>query len=119
MRAERYKKINLVAFPPFCEFLDFVRQRSRIKNDPGFMFDIETHRNPLAVKTVQGQIQLRKGKYVTTMKTALNSSSSTKGCTLDGLRHSSQSNESATLSFHNVYGHTLSPCRTFRAKPHY
>ncbi|XP_060571867.1 uncharacterized protein LOC132730038 [Ruditapes philippinarum] len=44
--ATRYKQSFNVAFPPFSEFAKFVREQSRIRNDPSFNFDA-----PLSVAT--------------------------------------------------------------------
>jgi hypothetical protein len=41
-RAVNYKKVNGVVFPPFSEFVEFVRETSQIKNDPGFDYENET-----------------------------------------------------------------------------
>ena len=38
-RAVRYKDKHKVSFPPFSEFAEFIREMSRVKNDPGFMYE--------------------------------------------------------------------------------
>ena len=38
-RAAKYKQDHLVTFPPFSVFVDFVREISKVRNDPAFQFD--------------------------------------------------------------------------------
>ncbi|XP_074662167.1 uncharacterized protein LOC141914773 [Tubulanus polymorphus] len=40
-RAVRYNSQNSTSFPPFTEFSAFIREMSRIKNNPGFTYDTE------------------------------------------------------------------------------
>jgi len=40
--ATRYKEVNDVAFPPFSEFSKFIRQQSKIRNDPSFHYETES-----------------------------------------------------------------------------
>jgi hypothetical protein len=41
-RASSYIERYGVAYPPFVEFVSFIRQISKTKNHPGFMYDLET-----------------------------------------------------------------------------
>ncbi|KAK3096719.1 hypothetical protein FSP39_002652 [Pinctada imbricata] len=38
-RAAKYKKENMVSFPPFSFFVEFVKDMSKIVNDPSFKYD--------------------------------------------------------------------------------
>jgi hypothetical protein len=44
-RASSYIERYGVAYPPFVEFVSFIRQISKTKNHPGFMYDLETTTN--------------------------------------------------------------------------
>ncbi|XP_060565904.1 uncharacterized protein LOC132724935 [Ruditapes philippinarum] len=39
--AAKYKKDNCVQYPPFSYFTNFIREISKIRNDPGFMYELK------------------------------------------------------------------------------
>lgn len=94
-RAYNYKETKQ-CFPPFKFFADFVREMSRVRNDPSFSFT-ETmntpqkfiRSSPLAVKT-----------RITTARTEI----------------SSDSRDDTVCAIHGT-SHRLSECRAFQTKP--
>ena len=67
---ERY----CVAYPPFVEFVSFIRQIIKTKNHPGFMYDLETTNNTKTLGKQQfptkGRIQLYVIKFVSDVRQA-------------------------------------------------
>ena len=57
-RAVKYKKMHDVLFPPFREFVSFIGEMSKIRNDPGLMFGYgpkvnQPGREPISVKKTE------------------------------------------------------------------
>ncbi|XP_053375012.1 uncharacterized protein LOC128547190 [Mercenaria mercenaria] len=87
-RAAKYKADRNVPFPPFCYFVNFVTEMSKVKNDPGFMYESQQ-------------------KISTAKRVSLKTEVSTN----------SEIQSGNFCTFHNVAGHTLNSCRTFQSKP--
>ncbi|XP_062587767.1 uncharacterized protein LOC134249430 [Saccostrea cucullata] len=81
-RAVKYKNRHKVAFPPFREFSEFIREQSIIWNDPGFVFTC----NPQPVQTGN------RGLSVNNRKTAVRDSINSVGskCPIHNADHSLQ-----------------------------
>ncbi|XP_033755669.1 uncharacterized protein LOC117338425 [Pecten maximus] len=131
--AVRYQKLCNVVFPPFSVFADFVRDISRIKNNPGFMYDNTMVKDNGPSKQVKsssaasGQQQHRKGR-ATVMKTDVSPQhkatvdNSTRSSTdISSKQHRDNNStfvkEDKFCPHHNVGGHDLGSCRSFLAKP--
>lgn len=41
-QASNYKKKNNVSYPPFTFLVQFLQEMSRIRNDPGFQYDVQS-----------------------------------------------------------------------------
>lgn len=63
-RAAGYKKFHNVPFPPFSVFVDFIREMSKIRNDPGFAYNLppasRQDRPPPRFSTSRPPITVRK-----------------------------------------------------------
>ncbi|XP_060074446.1 uncharacterized protein LOC132554162 [Ylistrum balloti] len=101
MRAARFKREHGVSFPPFSCFTEFVREMSKVKNDPGFVYDSQTNA-PQFHKKGKPNVSAMKTDVMTMEETA------------------SQSKCGSKIEYchlHNAQGHSLSTCRSFRSKP--
>lgn len=49
-------KEKKVTFPPFCEFLAFIQEISQIKNDPGFMYNVNNNQEKLSSTGTQNRL---------------------------------------------------------------
>jgi hypothetical protein len=86
-RASSYIERYGVAYPPFVEFVSFIRQISKTKNHPGFMYDLETTTN---TKTLGKQQFPTKGRVSV--------------------------NKTTSYQHDQSQRHSLDECRGFRAK---
>ncbi|XP_048755537.2 uncharacterized protein LOC125666410 [Ostrea edulis] len=98
-RASRYKETNRQCFPPFKFFVDFVKEMSRVRNDPSFSYS-ETGNPPMKYvrsTTLASKIQI---PTAATAKREISSDSKDKTpmCAIHGTSH------------------RLSECRAFQAK---
>lgn len=57
-RAVRYKKERKVTFSSFCKFLAFIQEMSQIKNDPGFMYDVNNNQEKLSSTGTQNRLRV-------------------------------------------------------------
>ncbi|XP_063416574.1 uncharacterized protein LOC134698584 [Mytilus trossulus] len=99
-RASRYKSKYEVAFPPFTEFSDFIREISKIKNDPGFIFGSKV--TP-STKGAAPRFTPQPGTKINVHKTAVE----------HGSGETAQQNNLCII--HNTE-HSLNECHGFRAK---
>ena len=104
-KAAKYKFDHNVPFPPFSYFVDFVREISKVRNDPGFMYESSAN---------TGNYSYQRNKTAT-YKTEVFSAAETA----DKGNHVPANQESISVqcAFHHVGGHTLNSCRTFQSKP--
>lgn len=94
--ASQYNKRHHTLHPPFVVFCDFVREQSKIRNNPSLQYESAT-----ANSVAQRQKPPEKpGFKVTTRKTDLQVSNS----------------PGTVCPMHNT-GHSLNKCRSFRTKP--
>ncbi len=114
-RAYKYKSDYDVPFPPFSCFTGFIREISKVRNDPGFMYEsrvggpIQSTKKMSSLKTeVYSSKKDIPGKRYETVRKELNSTPSDVD---------SRGNKDKLCHFHNVFGHTLNSCRTFGSKP--
>ena len=109
-RAVSHKNQHKVSFPPFTVFAQFVREMSRIKNDPGFMYELPSENNsrkyvvPSAPTPQRHRPALPSRPLVAARKTDLDQTSLSTQigpelCPLHRTRHS------------------LNKCKAFKAKP--
>lgn len=92
--AAKYKRDHNVPYPPFTVFANFIREMSRIRNDPAFLFESDTvkkNRQPLRTKT-----------HVFNMKT--------------DVKDNLESSVDKRCPIHNS-NHSLLDCHAFAAKP--
>ena len=97
-RAVNYKRQNDAAFPPFSIFADFIRDMSRVKNDPGL-----TYESPSVLPSRERLPPRNLGSRptVSVKKTELSTPS--------------EQGPDKICPIHNT-GHTLNKCRGFKAK---
>ncbi|XP_071122109.1 uncharacterized protein [Mytilus edulis] len=100
-RASRYKSKYEVAFPPFTEFSAFIREISKIKNDPGFIFGSKVTPN---TKGSTPRFTPQTYSKVNVHKTAVE-------------QQTEDSSQQQNLCILHKTKHTLNECRAFRAKP--
>ncbi|XP_071152766.1 uncharacterized protein [Mytilus edulis] len=100
-RASRYKSKYEVAFPPFTEFSAFIREMSKIKNDPGFIFGSKVTPN---TKDSTSRFTPQTYSKVNVHKTAVE-------------QQTEDSSQQQNLCILHKTKHTLNECRAFRAKP--
>ncbi|XP_076102049.1 uncharacterized protein LOC143071561 [Mytilus galloprovincialis] len=100
-RASRYKSKYEVAFPPFTEFSAFIREISKIKNDPGFIFGSKVTPN---TKDATPRFTPQTYSKVNVHKTAVE-------------QQTEDSSQQQNLCILHKTKHTLNECRAFRAKP--
>ncbi|XP_033752106.1 uncharacterized protein LOC117335931 [Pecten maximus] len=94
--AIKFTKTHHVAFPPFSFFSEFLRDLSKVKNNPSFTYDQPNgSKND---KTVQRNPQERKN--ISVRKT-----------NADSIQNSDRNRKTCFL--HNVSSHTLNKCRAF------
>lgn len=98
-RAVRYKKDREVTFPPFCEFLAFIQEMSQIKNDPGFMYDVNNNKEKLSSTGTQNRLRVHVKKTEDTRNQVKGYTDSELNCIL-----------------HTNAKHALSEWNAFRAK---
>ena len=103
-RASSYIERYGVAYPPFVEFVSFIRQISKTKNHPGFMYDLETTTN---TKTLRKQQFPTKGRICVNKTTSYQYDQSQ--------RHDGNLNSLDICIIHQTK-HSLDECRGFRAK---
>ena len=103
-RASSYIERYGVAYPPFVEFVSFIRQISKTKNHPGFMYDLETTTN---TKTLGKQQFPTKGRVSVNKTTSYQHDQSQ--------RHDGNLNSLDRCIIHKTK-HSLDECRGFRAK---
>lgn len=125
--AIRYKKTYAVSFPPFSCFSNFIRDISKVKNDPGFMFDTFVPRQEKPVSTQAPQRKSRtKFTPMAALKTEVSAAlggNSGQTPTANSKRTESETSSTSQVKdndfchLHNVGGHTLGSCRSFRSKP--
>ncbi|XP_069114175.1 uncharacterized protein [Argopecten irradians] len=97
--AVKFTRSNRVTFPPFSFFTEFLRDLSKVKNNPSFLYDQpNTTKND---KPVQRNLQDRKN--ISVRKT--NADTTQKG-----------DNALKTCFLHNVSSHSLNKCRAFLSK---
>lgn len=100
VRAARYKKEKGVAFPPFSEFVVFIKEMSSMLNDPGLVYkDTSTTRTSNETHSkdrVRSNIQVNK----TQVSSNENSNKQPKKQCL----------------IHNTSNHDINQCRAFRLK---
>lgn len=98
--AVRYMKVNEVSYPKFGYFVDFLREQSRIRNNPSFFYENanlgkDTHTSKFNKGLEKNNIHVRK-----TETNADNNNSKVKNlCPL------------------HLTEHSLNKCRAFKAKP--
>ncbi|XP_068238309.1 uncharacterized protein [Palaemon carinicauda] len=100
MRASRYKSQHDVAFPPFKEFTSFIREMSRIKNDPGL--DLESNVTSSAKGTLLRSVPQFNTK-INVRKTAVD-------------QKPESSREEKNVCILHKTKHLLNECRGFRMK---
>ncbi|XP_068209384.1 uncharacterized protein [Palaemon carinicauda] len=100
MRASRYKSQHDVAFPPFKEFTSFIREMSRIKNDPGL--DLESNVTSSAKGTLPRSVPQFNTK-INVRKTAVD-------------QKPESSREEKNVCILHKTKHLLNECRGFRMK---
>ena len=103
-RASSYIERYGVAYPPFVEFVSFIRQISKTKNHPGFMYDLETTTN---TNTLGKQQFPTKGRVSVNKTTSYQHDQSQ--------RHDGNLNSLDRCIIHKTK-HSLDECRGFRAK---
>ena len=103
-RASSYIERYGVAYPPFVEFVSFIRQISKTKNHPGFMYDLETTTN---TKTLGKQQFPTKGRVSVNKTTSYQHDQSQ--------RQDGNLNSLDRCIIHKTK-HSLDECRGFRAK---
>ncbi|MES9882937.1 MAG: hypothetical protein ABW185_18875 [Sedimenticola sp.] len=100
-KAVEYKRRNGVTYPPFSVFCEFIRDMSKVKNDPSFTYDAPsdsgTKRNPPCAKG-------RDKSFVATKKTEV--------------KHNETRHVSASIDVCPIHKtkHALNKCMTFRNK---
>ncbi|XP_052069035.1 uncharacterized protein LOC127708232 [Mytilus californianus] len=98
-RATRYKSKYEVAFPPFTEFSAFIREISKTKNDPGFIFGSKATPNTKgAAPRFTSHPKTKVGAHKTAVEQQSRDASKQGLCILHNTKHS------------------LNECRAFRAK---
>lgn len=88
-----------VTFPFFCEFLAFIQEMSQIKNDPGFMYDVNNNQKKLSSTDTQNRLRVHVKKTEVTRNQVKGNTDSELNCILD-----------------TNPKHALSECNAFRAK---
>ena len=99
-RASRYKSRHEVAFPPITEFSAFIREISKIKNDPGFICGSKVTPNtkcaaPKFTPQTYSKVNVHK---------------------MDVEQQTSDSSQQQDLCILHKTKHPLNECRAFRAK---
>ncbi|KAK3099229.1 hypothetical protein FSP39_001287 [Pinctada imbricata] len=94
-RAARYQTTHHVVFPPFSEFLQFVKEMARIKNNPSFMYDSQQTSVPPYRPRTQNVQQIA-AKKTTTDEPELPI-------------------KIVSCPYHESSNHTLNQCRAFRS----
>jgi len=102
VRATRYKKSKGMAFPPFSEFVSFIREMSTMLNDPGLVYT-ET----VTVSTNSNVPQTEKPQSRSSVRVAKTQVSHSE--------HKSTVARRQCL-LHNASGYSLNQCRSFRSK---
>ena len=106
-QASNYKKNHNVPFPPFCYFATWLRDLSKIRNDPSLNYDTSGHTGNHGNPTVAGKPERRlRGPTVVTCKTDTISSRETPV-----LNHQTQ----PRCPIHKT-NHSLNDCRAFQLK---
>ena len=95
-RAARYQNQYQVAFPPFLELLQFIRETAKIMNNPCFNYD-----------TPSAHVGNERKMLVNTKKTDTHDERPERG-------HGS--NSDIFCPYHNSSNHTLNDCLVFRRK---
>ncbi|XP_062592960.1 uncharacterized protein LOC134254474 [Saccostrea cucullata] len=90
--AVNFKRKHNVSFPPFSVFVEFIRDISRVKNDPGFQYETNTY------MTAEKVIHRGKNINIATKKTVSEVDKDAVECPIHHTRHS------------------LNQCRAFRGK---
>ena len=103
-RASSYTERYGVAYPPFVEFVSFIRQISKTKNHPGFMYDLETTTNTK---------MLGKQQFPTKGRVSVNKTTSYQHD--QSQRHDENLNSLDRCIIHKTK-HSLDECRGFRTK---
>ena len=96
--AFRYKMTNNVTFPPFTCLVEFIRDISKIKNDPGFIYSSSEGSAPPSMPTIKS----RNVRHITTKKTELK-------------HQESEVTQVSTCPLHKT-NHSLNDCRGFKEK---
>lgn len=97
-RASRYMKEHGVLYPPFTFFCQFIQEVSSMLNNPCFSYD--KPKDNLFDKNTNKQ---NKKSPLTSCKTEVDNQRT--------------ENTEDLCIYHNVHGHTINTCRTFRNKP--
>ena len=99
--AVKYNKRHSVHFPPFSEFMQFVRDAAKIRNNPSFMYD-----PPTQYPTSKKDRTMPVREHVSAHKTGISD------------KHSSLPKDTVETRcpIHNMR-HPLIDCRSFRSKP--
>lgn len=98
MRATKYKNYHKVAFPPFSEFVNFIREMCSMLNDPGLAFSEPPSNSNAHIK------DRNQSRTVRVAKTDIAQSE----------QKSSIAKNSCIL--HSTSGHSLNQCKSFRYK---
>ncbi|XP_063397214.1 uncharacterized protein LOC134681506 [Mytilus trossulus] len=98
--AGKFMKDKKVIYPPFECFAEFLREQSKIKNNPSFMYEYDS------VVTNRKEKGNSRNVNVATKKTELQGNS----------RSTEKSRDDKQCPIHNT-NHTLNKCRAFRNKP--
>ncbi|XP_078311581.1 uncharacterized protein LOC144618784 [Crassostrea virginica] len=98
-RASKYKETNGQCFPPFQFFVSFVKEMSRVKNDPSFSYSEIVSQQAKTARSPTYPVKTRIPS-ATTLKTDVKPDSGGKG---------------AVCAIHGT-SHRLSECRAFEAK---
>ncbi|XP_055995796.1 uncharacterized protein LOC130046821 [Ostrea edulis] len=94
-RAVKYKKEHCAIFPPFSVFVDFIKDISKVKNEPGFNYELDTNNNDRFAASKQTSSARNR---VSVKKTGVEVTVPIEHCIIHKTKH------------------TLDDCRGFRSK---
>lgn len=104
--AIKYKKQHNVAFPPFKCFVEFIRETSRVKNNPSFLYETtscNTSSRPMSKNFVKSHENWNRPGIAAKK-------------TLFKPKENSKASREIICPLHKTY-HSLNDCRAFRTKP--
>ncbi|XP_069129320.1 uncharacterized protein [Argopecten irradians] len=100
-KATKYMNLHGVAYPPFSVFCAFIKETSSMLNNPSFIYDDSSH------VTKNDTNRGTKSSRLKSLKTEIETPKEVQP--KDKIK--------PKCPFHNIEGHTLNACRTFKSKP--